>query len=603
MSDGYARPADEDALIALVRRARRDGAKLRVRGSGHSVDAAIFTDGFDGRGVPPGGGVDVLLDHFDQIALAEDAAGATVRVGGGCHLGRAPYGPSGPAPWAKSLNYRLERAGWALPDLGGISHQTVAGFLMTGSAGGTTQYSLPSAIEGIRFVDGTGTVHDVAPGDELFEAVGVSMGLLGVVTEVRFRLEPTYAIVGDQTTVRVDDPSAPVDLFAADDAPRSLRRFLKETPYTRLMWWPQRGFERLQIWRAARMGWVPGEQPKPYRELGRAPRMAALAGSLIYTVVGNLDDVRAIPSALSDWYAALEGTLDGAPDPNACLPLPSDARPHSAEEVLAWIATRLRSRAPTEPLRTHPLAELHDAIVADLDTMLAALPPEAFGQTVWDRVVRALVGLLAALVRRLTDRPWVQRAAKVLRASLPTLMPHVLGLFVTDGSQVFYDGWRCGLPMDNQMDDRLWPTEFTELWIPIEHTAKVMATLRAHYAGDGTAEGAYAATGAFCCEVYATGKSPFWLSPSHDGDVVRIDVFWFGRNAGTPEAFYAPFWDALRPFGFRPHWGKWLPPPSPDWRAYYRARYPQLDRFLELRARLDPDGVFATDYWRAHLGF
>lgn len=601
MTDPYARPADEDALTALVEAARRDGKRLRVRGSGHSVDAAIYTEGFLGRGTPPDGGVDVLLDRLDHVAITPDAAGATVRVGGGCHLGSDPYGPDGPSPWAKSLTFQLEQAGWALPDLGGISHQTVAGFLMTGSAGGTTQYSLPGAIEQIRFVDGTGRAREVGPGDELFEAVGVSMGLLGVVTEVRFRLEPSYAIVGDQTTAGVNDPAAPVDLFADDTDPRGLRSFLRATPYTRLMWWPQRGFERVQVWRAARMGWVPGGKRKPYRELGRAPRLAALSGSLVYTVIGNLDDITRIPDALSDWYAALEGTLDGAPDPNACLPS-SAPQPHTPQEVLTWLAQKLVERAPATVEDDHPLARLHDGITNDLDAVLGELEGLTRGG-VWERIVRALVGLLAALIERLVDRPWVQAAAKAVQASLPTLMPPILGVFVSDGSQVFYDRWRCGLPMDDQMDDRLWPTEFTELWVPMDRTAEVMGTLRAYYAGDGTPEGAYAATGAFSCEIYAAGKSPFWLSPSWDGDVVRIDVFWFGRNAGSPESFYAPIWDALEPYGFRPHWGKWLPPASPKWSAYYRQRYPKLERFLELRQQLDPDGVFATDYWRAHLGF
>ena len=45
--------------------------------------------------------------------------------------------------------------------------------------------------------------------------------------------------------------------------------------------------------------------------------------------------------------------------------------------------------------------------------------------------------------------------------------------------QHFWDSWWRGLPMDNQMDDRLMGVIFTELWIPIEHTADVMNTLKA----------------------------------------------------------------------------------------------------------------------------
>lgn len=47
------------------------------------------------------------------------------------------------------------------------------------------------------------------------------------------------------------------------------------------------------------------------------------------------------------------------------------------------------------------------------------------------------------------------------------------------------------------------------------------------------------------------------MSPAYNQNVVRIDVFWFARNAGSPaKTFYPQFWQLLKPFGFRAHWGK-----------------------------------------------
>jgi L-gulonolactone oxidase len=51
-------------------------------------------------------------------------------------------------------------------------------------------------------------------------------------------------------------------------------------------------------------------------------------------------------------------------------------------------------------------------------------------------------------------------------------------------------------------------------------------------------------------------------------------------------------------YGGRPHWGK---------RHYQSAatlskRYPDWDRFAAVRARLDPDGLFANDYVKRVLG-
>jgi hypothetical protein len=126
-----------------------------------------------------------------------------------------------------------------------------------------------------------------------------------------------------------------------------------------------------------------------------------------------------------------------------------------------------------------------------------------------------------------------------------------------------------------------------------------MIALRDHYRDNGLS-----AAGTYACEVYAAKRSPFWLSPAYDTDVVRIDLFWFSKNRADPsKAFYPQFWSLLSRFGFRPHWGKSLPPASSaEGAAYLRDRYPRWDRFLELREELDPQQVFLSDYWRRQLG-
>jgi hypothetical protein len=186
---------------------------------------------------------------------------------------------------------------------------------------------------------------------------------------------------------------------------------------------------------------------------------------------------------------------------------------------------------------------------------------------------------------------------------IPYLIKDILAPFVPVGTQDFWDTWMCGLPMDNQMDDQLWPTEFTELWIPVEKATEVMRALQEFYYAGGNADAAYAHTGSFSCELYAAKASPFWMSPSFGADVFRVDVFWFGLNAGSPaDTFYPMFWELLQPFAFRPHWAKFLPPASDRWRAYYRKNVPMLERFLELRRELDPRQIFVNEYWREHLG-
>lgn len=260
----YHLPATEDELCQLVRRARDEGLELRVRGSGHSFPADIHrADG----GRPA---LHVLLDDYCEIeAYGTDAHGrTTVTVQAGCRLTHAPRakGRSGPGdlsrPWwqlwpGRGLLRRLHRKDLALADLGGITHQTVAGFVSTGSAGGSIKHAME--IHGLRLIDADGHVQTLTPDDdpELFHAAGSSLGLLGVISAVTFVCEERYFIRGTEHIVPVD--RAPIDLFGdgtphADGRPRpSLERFLRETDYTRLLWWPQPEVQKLTIWQARRL--------------------------------------------------------------------------------------------------------------------------------------------------------------------------------------------------------------------------------------------------------------------------------------------------------------------------------------------------------------
>jgi hypothetical protein len=607
-ADGYFHPTTEEELRGLVLHAGATRKKLRVRGSSHSVSAAIYNDGFDGEGVPLGPHLEVMLDGYRKLAITPDPAtpgSAIVEVEAGCNLGKDPYDPTRKSTWENSLNYQLQLAGYALDDLGGISHQTISGFLATGCSGGSVQYSIDDNLIRFRFIDGTGTIHDVSRDDpdprrrDLFFAVGVSMGLLGVLSKIWLRVGPTYNLVGRQITTSA--AAAAMDLFGpGSPAKPGLAAFLKETPYARLMWWPQYGFERMQVWQAARVAPTPDFTPVPYEELGNAPELASLAGSLFYTLIGNLDDLASVPGKLTDWYAHLEGDLDGAPDANANA-YPGRARPrprYTMGDVLAWIRGRLATTLAQQTARYDADPAASQRGQGLLDVARATIEgsfPSSLAAAVTKLIELLLAGALESFPAKLLAR-WLER-------ELPYVIDSVLDPFVALGAEPWQDTWMCGLPMDNQMDDQLWPTEFTELWIPIDRAAEVMRALRELYAGDDDARVAYEHTGAFSCELYASAPSPFWMSPAYGAAVLRVDVFWFALNAGKPtDRFYPRFWKLLKDFNFRPHWGKYLPPATAEWRAHYRATIPMLERFLALRAELDPQQIFVTSYWRDHLG-
>jgi hypothetical protein len=61
-------------------------------------------------------------------------------------------------------------------------------------------------------------------------------------------------------------------------------------------------------------------------------------------------------------------------------------------------------------------------------------------------------------------------------------------------------------------------------------------------------------------------------------------------------------WATLADLGYRLHWGKALPLDAAASARHLSRQYPRWSDFLRVRQELDPEGVFLTRYWRAHLG-
>ncbi len=274
-------PHSESALRAHILECVQNGRTLRLVGSRHSTRDAISSPG----------DVLVSLEHLRSV-IHYDGDQGVVQVQSGITLGPCPKSPD--VPFDQTLcGYLRARAmkegrGWALPALGGITHQTVGGFLATGSAGGSTQHSFGDAVSALSFLDGSGNMHHVHRGEDLFDAVAVSMGLLGVITRVTFRCEPWFDIIGRETTSHTAD--CEIDLFG--DGENSLREFLTRTPYARLLWWPQPGVDKMTVWQARRMTEADYQahrsapmhlHAQPYEPVGTVGQLIADA---FYTLLG-----------------------------------------------------------------------------------------------------------------------------------------------------------------------------------------------------------------------------------------------------------------------------------------------------------------------------
>ncbi len=502
----YYLPNDENEVIELVRQAQAANERISLRGAAHSFP---LIQTLESKASDTKRRRYVMLSRMNRI-LSFDTKKGIVKAQAGIHLGLDPYDPTGISTLENSLLYQLDKEGWAMPDLGGITHQMLGGFLATGSSGGSTQYAFDECVLGMEIIcctkNGVEKITftkpaDNNPDDPFFGAL-VSMGLFGVVVSVTLQCVPRFNIEGQEAITTVD--GCGIDLFGKGSPKKpSFQKFLEQTPYTRCIWWPQSNVNKWVVWQARRKKYSKSFKPKPYQEvpwMADSPLPASLGANLLFTAIGTWPD---------------------------------------------WLGDVMSKDSPE-----------YQAVVEMAD--------KNFYSDILPMVCQYFVPL---------DDPKV-------------------------GPQKFRDyGW-TGIPMDNQMNDRLMPVWFTELWIPISKTRAVMNALKKFYAKGPKY------TGAFCCEIYAAKKSAAWLSPSYGTDVIRIDVFWFAKNNENPaDKFYPLYWKALAPFGFRPHWGKFLPPGNgPQGARYLKKVYPRWSQWMALRKKLDPNGIFLHDYWQAHLG-
>jgi hypothetical protein len=535
-------------VAAAVRWAAAHGRKLRVRGAGHSPLGSFDGDRRD----------DLVLSLGRMRSLRVlDQAERIVEAQAGIHLGRDPLAETEEGAAEVSLLHQLaHRYGWTLSSTGGITHQSLGGFLSTASAGGSLQHSVLDHVIAVRLIDGQGDVREFHAGDDGLGLAPVlpGLGLLGVIVAVTLRCEPIFTIVGQESVV--DLGGASIDLVGPGDAQRpSLPEFLKRAEYARIEWWPQRGGERMLIWQAQRAGLQPGFRPTRYEEFTAYPVIAEALFSTIYVIFGNLLAPGRLRHLLRRNAAQVAETMN---------------------ELLAEGRITRRRR------------------------LIGSAVP---------RLMR-LLGLAAPLLRLL---------APLLRTGLPWLVPAALNavLPVDDRKpgmrrgepQSFHDWSWEGLPMDNQADDVLLWTQFTELWVPIGRATEVVGLLRAYFAEPNDARESLRRTGLYAYELYGAPPATGWIHPgTSDGEdewsegALRIDIYWFTDNLEDPrERFYLQFWKLLTEHGirFRCHWGKELPTGE---LGMGPAQYPHWDEWMALRAEYDPDRVFLTEYWRARLG-
>ena len=175
-------PRRESELVGLIQRAAGEKQPIRVMGAGHSWTPLIETPGYLLR-----------LDNLQGlISLQPSRSEATL--------------------WAGTRLYKatrlLWREGFSLANQGDIDQQSLAGAFSTGTHGTGKAFGvLATQATHYRFIDGKGQIHDVYPDadPELFSALQVSLGLLGVITQLTLKVEKAYYLHLEKRVIPLEE--------------------------------------------------------------------------------------------------------------------------------------------------------------------------------------------------------------------------------------------------------------------------------------------------------------------------------------------------------------------------------------------------------------
>lgn len=238
-------PESEDEIVSLIQFAIENKLQVRVQGASQSVGGAVTAD--------IGKNINMELDQLSSISF--DDANMQVTVGAGCNLGYNPFDPAGKSSVQASLFYKLNEHGWSIPNVTNAIHQTVAGFISTGSAAGSMIHSFDEHIIAFRIIDGLGIIHNFSKNDvpnDNFYAAGVSMGLLGIITSVTLQCTPAFNIIGTETTSNLANGN--IDFLGnANNGKPNLTNFISNAEFARILWWPYRTVQRIITWEAKSM--------------------------------------------------------------------------------------------------------------------------------------------------------------------------------------------------------------------------------------------------------------------------------------------------------------------------------------------------------------
>jgi D-arabinono-1,4-lactone oxidase len=211
----YLRPQSLEEIQKIVTLARRCRRRLVVVGCGHSPNDLTCTSSWM-----------VNLDDYSSV-LNVNAQKKTMAVAAGIRI------------W--QLNEEAYKYGLTVPNLGSIDAQSIAGAIATATHGSSLKHGILSEnVRSLRIVlaNGQAVRCSAEQNPELFRAALISLGALGIITEVEFQMTEICNIEWEQKLVGLDDI---LNRWNSD---------LWSKEFTRVWWMPY--MKRAIIWSADR---------------------------------------------------------------------------------------------------------------------------------------------------------------------------------------------------------------------------------------------------------------------------------------------------------------------------------------------------------------
>ncbi|KAI6713606.1 hypothetical protein JHW43_003849 [Diplocarpon mali] len=224
----YIQPQSIQEVEKVVNLARRCRRRVATVGCGHSPSDLACTSSWL-----------VNLDNFNKL-VSVDKQSCVVVMQSGIRL--------------FTLGEELDKVGLAMPNLGSINHQSIAGAISTGTHGSTLRHGILSqSILSLKITLANGKTESCSAAEkpDLFRAALLSLGALGIIVEVTFQAVPAFTLAWQQV---VDTDATMLNSWEEDLWTRA--------EFVRVWWFPYT--RRAVVWTAEKTALAPRPPPKSY---------------------------------------------------------------------------------------------------------------------------------------------------------------------------------------------------------------------------------------------------------------------------------------------------------------------------------------------------